>query len=212
MSSDQGAIAIGLLGGSFNPVHWGHLILAQDARELFHLQRVIFMPCARSPHKLHDPDLAPAADRLEMLRRSVRPLLWADVSDLEVQRGGISYTVETVETLRHAHPEWILHLIIGSDSLRDLPRWHQVERLLSLCRLAILARPGFEAESVMEDLPQRWSERLRDAIRVGHLIGISSTEIRQRTAAGLEVNLLMPREAAEYLAQRGLYSKREGTE
>jgi len=201
------AIPVGLLGGSFNPVHWGHLILAQDARELFHLDRVIFMPCYRSPHKREDPDLAPAPDRLEMLRLAVRRLPWAEVWDLEVQRGGISYTVETVEALRILHPDWDLHLIIGSDSLRDLPRWHQVDRLLSLCRPVVLARPGYEPESLLQMLPVPWADRLKGFVQVGHLIGISSTEIRQRAAEGREIGVLMPHEAAEYLIRRNLYCK-----
>ena len=210
MSDGTLGVRVGLLGGSFNPIHWGHLILAQDAREHFDLSRVIFMPCARSPHKQENPDLAPAEDRLAMAQRATEGLPWAEVSDLEVRRGGISYTVETVETLRERHPDWILFLILGSDSLRDLPRWYEVERLLTLCRLAILSRPGFDVEPLMASLPLSLRDRVQGAVRKGHLIEISSTEIRQRVAENRPIDLLMPREAAFYLHHKGLYRKQKG--
>lgn len=198
---------IGIFGGSFNPVHNGHLVMAQDALEHFGLSRVILMPAAQPPHK-PSPVLAPAADRLEMLRLAVEGDPRFEVSDDEIQRGGISYTVDTVQRLCDRYPQARLHLIVGGDSLFELHTWKDIRTILDRCEVVTVARPGFSAgacDPAQLNLPEPWPRILLANVVTGHLVEISSTELRQRLARGQSIRYLVPEAVERYIQTRALF-------
>jgi nicotinate-nucleotide adenylyltransferase len=199
---------IGILGGSFDPVHIGHLIIAQDAAEHLGLSEVIFVPAAIPPHKQHVRQAA-HEDRLNMLRLAVNEDPRFSVSDLEVQRGGISYTVDTVRDLKKIYPNDELILIVGSDTLLDLHNWYRPEELLSLCAIAAVLRPGeHEAEEIAEkiQLPAIYKKRVLKKLIKAHQVQVSSTEIRTRMGKGLGIRYFVPSNVEIYIYDKGLYS------
>jgi nicotinate-nucleotide adenylyltransferase len=186
---------VGILGGSFNPVHHGHLLLATRAAEAAGLDRVLLMPAATSPLKRR-AELAPAKDRLAMLRAAVRGHPRLEACDLELRRGGISYSVDTLDLLRRrlaARLYWIL----GADAFRLLPRWHQADRVRALTTFIVLPRPGVP----LPRLPGVRALFLDDAPP----LGISSTEIRRRIRRGLPVRYWVPDAVDAYVRRKGLY-------
>lgn len=200
---------LGVLGGTFNPVHMGHLIMAQDAIEHFELSKVIFMPCANPPHKATS-DLASARHRMAMLETAIEGDLRFEVSDMELQRGGTSYTIDTVRELAAQHPGIEICFIIGADSLMELHLWKDIDILLGLCRVVTIARPGIELASLRaSDLHVKHpcTVRLQADVRVGHLINVSSTDIRYRAAEGMSIRYLVPAGVDMYIAEHSLYRR-----
>ena len=198
---------IGIMGGSFNPVHTGHLIIAQDAAERLELSEVLFIPAAIPPHKQHLRQVA-AEHRLNMLRMAVESDIRFSVSDLELRRGGVSYTIDTVRSLKEEYPEDQLVLVIGSDTLVDLHNWYKIDELLELCEVATFLRPG---ESCPEEIAGKVNlenplrDRLLGNLMEAHLIEISSSEVRMRVAEGLGIRYLVPAEVEMYIYEHGLY-------
>ncbi|MCE9615438.1 MAG: nicotinate-nucleotide adenylyltransferase [Lentisphaerae bacterium] len=200
---------IGILGGTFNPIHVGHLILAQSALETFELSTVLFIPCATPPHK-SATDLLPGKHRLAMIERAIEWNPFFESSDQELQRPGISYAVDTVATLSRQYPDASLFFIIGADTLRELHKWRQIYDLLAICRFITFGRPGAELASVATadlGLDPPWPDRLRKDLTVGRHIDISSTDIRYRVAEGLSIRYLVPPEVEMYIAEHGLYRR-----
>lgn len=198
---------IGVLGGTFNPVHMGHLIMAQDAFELFELSRVLFIPCALPPHKERNA-LASMEHRLNMLHLAVEGDVRFEVSDLELRRGGISYTIDTAKALAELHPKAELFFIIGSDTLPELRLWRDIAELVQRVHFITLVRPGQDLAALKAaelGLAEPWATRLRDAVRVGHTLNVSSTNIRHRIAEGLSVRYLVPSAVEMYMAEHSLY-------
>ena len=204
---------IGILGGSFNPVHTGHLILAQDALEQFGLSRVVFVPAAQPPHK-PSLQLAPAADRMAMLRLALGDDARLAVSEDEIQRGGVSFTVDTLRRLREQLPDAALFFIIGGDTLRELHTWKDIYAVLELATIITVARPGFSVDGLDEEalrLRDPWPRRLAANVATGHLVEISATDIRNRVSRGLSIRYLVPQSVAGYIAAHGLYRNQETT-
>ncbi len=198
---------IGIIGGSYDPVHLGHLIIAQDALERLELDEVVFIPASIPPHKQHLEQVS-AEHRLNMLKLAVEADLRFSVSDIEIQRGGVSFTVDTVKALRQEHTdaEWIL--LVGSDTLIDLHNWYNIDELLELCEVASFMRPGELSIDEISDkvkLSSPLKARLMDHLIETHLVGISSTEIRMRVAEGLGIRYLVPPEVEMYICEHGLY-------
>lgn len=200
---------LGVFGGTFNPVHLGHLIMAQDALESFELEKVLFVPCAQPPHKSAS-DLAPAKHRLAMLEAAVEGDHRFEVSDIELRRNGKSYTIDTLRSLVAAHADKDLYFIIGSDSLPELHLWREIDALLGLCRLVTMLRPGgalATLEALDLKLKEPWPGRIRADIRAGHLANISSSDVRYRVAEGMGIRYLVPPGVEMYIAEHSLYRR-----
>ena len=207
MEMHSQAKRIGIMGGSFNPVHNGHLIIAQDAIEHLELSGLLFMPAAVPPHKQHLMQVEPR-HRLAMLGLCVESDIRFSVSDMEVQRGGISYTFDTVLGLVEANPDSSFVLVVGSDTLLDMHNWYRVGDILELCDVATFMRPGdLGPDALMEQvkLPGKYLERLRRNVFSSHVVDISSSDIRMRVAEGLGIRYLVPPEVEMYICEHGLY-------
>ena len=195
--------AIGLLGGTFNPVHEGHLSIAREALSLFALDAVWFIPCAVPPHKpAHN--LASNEDRLAMLRLALAGEPRFDALPIEFDRPGKSYTVDTVRALQALHPGDGFVFIIGADTLPELHTWHQPLELLSLVRIVTLARPGFVPDADVLQLPPPWPARLLADLRTGDPLDVSSRDVRAKIAAGQTLSLV-PEPVQRYIQEHNLY-------
>lgn len=196
---------IGILGGTFNPVHLGHLLIAQDAMEQVGLDRVKFIPSATPPHKKSDHVVA-AAHRLRMIKLAIRGREEFELDDIEIRRGGTSYSVDTLSELKRRHPGARVYFIIGADSLRELHLWREVERLVKLCTFVTVPRPGFDAKPVVDPrLDAATRRRLRQQILRGHACDIASRDIRARVAGGLPIHYLVPDAVRVYIQRHKLY-------
>jgi nicotinate-nucleotide adenylyltransferase len=198
---------IGLLGGSFNPIHMGHLILAQSALEAFDLAQVWFIPAAQPPHKGTGAVL-PAAHRLAMVEAAIEGDWRYEVNQLELLRPGPSYAIDTVRELRECYPAEDLCFIIGSDTLTELHLWKDINDLLPLCRFLTLARPGWDISEITPErikLASPWPERLLADTAETRRIDISSSDIRHRVAEGLSIRYLVPPAVEMYIAEHHLY-------
>lgn len=199
----------GLLGGSFDPVHIGHLSIAQQVRDALNLEKVILLPAFRVPHKSRDQ--ASPEDRLEMCRRAVFNLHALDVSDFEIARGRVNYTVETARTVRAAYgKDAEIYFLIGSDSLADLPSWFEIRELLTLLRFAIAER---REAPILESLWTRLRAELgaenEALLRAGVVkiqrVDVSSTQIRDLLKAHEKIPGYLRRDVEDYIRKKGLY-------
>lgn len=192
---DSRPLRLAIYGGTFDPIHHGHLILAEDAREQLDLDAVLFLPCNQSPHK---PDRPPAAPkhRLALLRAALRglPRFW--LCRCEIDRPGLSYAIDTVAEIREAFPKAKLHWFIGSDQLPKLSTWHRYAELRRLVTFVVLER----GESPRRRLPA-------GVIRLPQLrrVDISASEVRDRHHRKLPINTLVPAVVAAYIERHNLY-------
>ena len=203
----QEEMRIGILGGTFNPIHMGHLILGQTAIEAFGLTKVLFIPCHTPSHK-NASSLLDARHRLEMVKLAVEDNWCFEPCDIEIQRGGVSYAVDTVAELRQRYPDARLFFIIGADSLVELHLWRNIYCLLTLCDFVTFARPGLEPENLTAQrlcLDDPWPARLLENLTIGPLIDISSSDVRHRLAEGLSIRYLVPAPVAMYIAEHHVY-------
>ena len=181
---------IGILGGSFDPIHHGHLILARAAREELGLDLVIFIPAHASPHKTGDFATS-GQERLAMVRLAIDSEDGFESSDIELHRPPPSYTVDTLRQLRAAHPKDEFVLLIGADNVAKFGTWREPEEIRHLADIAVLDRAG-------SGIPHQWPV-------VRRLVDISSTDIRARVAAGRSIRYLTPDSVYDYIASEGLY-------
>jgi nicotinate-nucleotide adenylyltransferase len=197
---------IGVFGGSFDPVHMGHLTIAQDAVEQLELSRLIFVPAAVPPHK-QEKTLVEGRHRLEMLQLATESNLSFEVSDMELQRGGISYTFDTMRQIQFEHPGAELFFIIGLDSLVELHLWRNIEPLLEMCTVVPFARGGEDSAKIAQQiqLSNVWKTKLLERLIRIHEIEISASEIRMRLAEGLSIRYLVSPEVEMYIAEHHLY-------
>jgi nicotinate-nucleotide adenylyltransferase len=191
-------VKIGFLGGSFDPVHFGHLLAAQDAYEQYKLDRLILVPAAQAPLKPNDVQSS-SEERLAMLRAAVEWDGRFEISDLELRRGGVSYTIDSARHFRALYPNDQLYWVIGGDQLPKLHLWKEIRELAQLVEFIFLERPGFPVRA-QPDIPGLRLHRCD-----GHLLAISSTELRDRTRRKLSVDYFVPHKAIVYINERGLY-------
>jgi nicotinate-nucleotide adenylyltransferase len=196
-------VRLGILGGTFNPPHLGHLVCAQEAYVQLRLDQVMLIPTRVPPHKPVDEE--PGAEhRLELCRAAAAEDDRLSVSDLEVRRQGPSYTVDTLEALKSLAPDTELFFILGGDVAAGLPKWHEPERVLSLATLAVARRRGTSQASVTQALKQlQGGERAR--FFPMPRIGLSSTMVRDRVRDGQPIKYIVPDAVAGYIKKHGLY-------
>ena len=197
------------MGGTFDPIHLGHLRAAENAREGLGLDEVRFLPAQAPPHRA--APASSARDRYAMvaLATALNPVFVAD--DLELRREGPSYTVDTIARLRDERPGDAVVLIVGSDTFPELPTWKDHERLLEMCTVAVVTRPD-DGHPDLAMGPPSFKERARiDSARAevrrvpGPGLAVSATDIRRRVKEGLSIRYLVPETVADYIAKRGLY-------
>jgi len=196
-----------LFGGSFDPIHHGHLIVARAAAERLQAARVVLIPAAQPPHK-QTVTLAPARHRLHMARLAVDGDELFDVSDCELTREGPSYTIDTVRHFREIYgPKVLLYWLIGADSLAELPTWRAIKTLVDECIFVTAVRPGMAPPwaTLRNVLSEKQLAVMKDYVLQTPLIEISATELRRRVAENLSVRYLTPPAVAAYIAENGLY-------
>ena len=188
---------IGILGGSFNPIHHGHLLMAQAAMEGMGLDEVIFVPAACSPHKA-DKDLAPAKDRLAMARAAIKGEAQFSLSDCEIKRGGKSYSIDTVRYFRELRPKAELFWIIGADSLSTLHTWKDIKEILKIASFIAVNRPG------CKQVKPKAGIKINQVMMPG--VEISSSDIRRRLKAKKSIRYLTTDPVIRYILKKNLYA------
>ena len=191
---------VGIFGGSFNPPHAAHLIVAEVVREQFDLDQILWVPNRQSPFK-GEHELAPASVRLEMVRLAVRENDTFAISDVELRRDGLSYTVDTIRHLQDEHPEADYHLVIGSDSLTGFRDWREPDEILRRVPLIVYPRSGYE-----DAKPPLESEG-RIHLARAPLLDLSSTDLRRRMRDGHTIRYMVPDAVYRYIHERGLYCR-----
>jgi len=194
-------VKIGFLGGSFDPVHFGHLMAAQDAYEQCSLDRLILVPAAQAPLKPNDAQSSSSA-RLDMLRAATEWDARFEISDVELKRGGVSYTIDSARHFRELYPHDQLYWIVGGDQLPQLHLWKDITELVKLVEFIFLERPGYPVRARTE-IPGLKLHRCD-----GHLLAISSTELRDRARRSLSLDYFVPHKAIVYIQKNGLYQER----
>lgn len=196
---------IGIFGGTFDPVHVGHLVAADRACCDLDMQKVIFVPAGLPPHKAGQP-VTPGEHRLAMVRLAVQDNPRFEVSDLELKRQGCSYTVDTISYFRRLLPDDELYFILGMDSLLQLNTWHDVDNMLKMCCLVAVARPGYALETGDPEIKLLW-EKVRERTLILRIPGldIAASELRQRVREGRTVRYLLPAAVLDYIEEHGLY-------
>lgn len=204
---------IGIFGGTFDPPHAGHLLAASDAFDQLGLDRLVFVPAAQQPLKSAGPS-APGEARLAMLEAMIRGDQRFAVDPIEIRRGGLSYTVETLETYRARYEGAELFLCLGADAVWSFPRWREPERIMGLARVAVLARADAsgglpERSWLLETLRRVGGGRaLEPVVLDSRRVDVSSTEIRARVRAGKPVRGFVPESVERYISSSGLYLAR----
>lgn len=195
---------LGLMGGTFDPVHLAHLHIAEEAREAFCLDRVLFIPAAQPPHK-QGRKIASAAQRIAMVEMAIADNPHFELSLMEMERQGPSYSWLTVKELREKLPEAELYFITGSDSINDLPTWSHPRKLVGACHFIGTTRPEipFQEEMLLDFFGRELRSRIHE-LQVP-LMEISSTLIRQRIGEGRSIRYLVPPAVADYIEEEGLY-------
>jgi len=201
---------LGILGGTFDPMHHGHLAIAEEAREALGLERVVVIPAAQPPHK-PGRVISPAAERMAMVELAIAGNPWFVASRMELDRPGPSYSVDTVAALadeaRIAGREPDLVFIMSGETLRELPAWREPERILDLCRVAVVPRGGYETPDptwIAAHFPGR---EARILVLSGPLLAVSGGVVRARTAAGRSIRYLVPDAVARHIVDHALYTQ-----
>ncbi len=193
------------MGGTFDPIHYGHLVAGEEARCAMDLDKVLFIPSARPPHK-NERLVSPAATRVEMIKLAIATNPYFELSTIDVDRPGPSYSVDTVAVLQQQlGPQAEIYFILGEDALADLPTWHEAARFLQLCRLIAVNRPGYHSFSLR--LLERQLPGVADrvtSVRIPEL-AIWSTELRARVASGLPIRYLVPDAVLDHIKEHHLY-------
>jgi len=213
MVNVKNKLVYGILGGTFNPIHIGHLIIAEEVKGIFSLEKIIFIPCAQPPHKVEE-EIAPADHRYQMTQLAIKDNPSFIISRLEIERGGKSYSVETVKALQEIFGESAkFYFITGADAILEISTWKNFEELLRICQFIALTRPGYSLFPDDDQSSEGLARRLKiEPTLVGNIhllriraIEISAQEIRERIREGKSIRYLVPREVEEYIYTYRLY-------
>lgn len=196
---------LGIMGGTFDPIHYGHLVTAEGARYEYKLDKVIFIPAGQPPHKLNTKRTEPWR-RYEMTRLAVATNPFFEISSLEIDRPGPSYTIDTVQEISRLFPGTQIYFITGADAVSKILVWKRVKQILSICQFIAATRPGYQLGEMwkrIQDLPQ---DLKKNIFFMGvPALAISSTDIRQRVREGRPVKYLLPEPVEEYIASNNIY-------
>ncbi len=195
---------LGIMGGTFDPIHFGHLAMAEEAREIFSLDEILFIPSARPPHKV-EKNITPEVHRLMMTYLATQSNEKFQVSPMEILREGLSYTLDTMNQLEKKFgADTELFFIIGADSMVDLPKWHKSQELVSKVHFIATTRPGVEVN--LEEVEKFFGDNAKNIFQVEVPgLEISSTDIRERVKSGRSIKYLVPEVVEEYILKENLY-------
>ncbi|MDA3797641.1 MAG: nicotinate-nucleotide adenylyltransferase [Kiritimatiellae bacterium] len=196
-------IKVGLLGGTFNPIHIGHLNIAETALLDFDLDKVIFLPCYIPPHK--NDDVLPGKIRFELIEAAISKFKNFEVSDYELKKGGVSYSVETLKAFTQLHPENEYYFIIGADSLCELHTWRDVYPLLELCTFVTITRPGYVVDESTVKLKEPWKTKLLQNVSQNSMMNVASSKIRELLHNGDDVGCMLPPDVESMIIDKKLY-------
>ena len=197
------AAVLGIMGGTFDPIHFGHLVAAEEARVRFNLSRILFVPNGDPPHK-KDYHLTSAMSRYEMVVLATASNGHFEASRIEVDRPGLSYAVDTIGLLRETQgPDTRLYFITGADAILEILTWREPERLVEDCEFIAVTRPGYDLDRLRDELTADLAAHIHTLDVPG--VHISSTELRRRAARGDSLRYLTPQSVVRYLAAHGLY-------
>jgi nicotinate-nucleotide adenylyltransferase len=200
---DPARLRIGVLGGTFDPIHHGHLIAAAELRHALRLDRVLLVPNASPPHKPGVP-VSPAAERLAMLELAIQGTTWLGIDRIELERGGSSYTVDTLEALTRSTPHASFVFLMGKDSLRDLPTWRDPGRIVELAEIGVASRPdvAVDLDAIYPLIPNA-----RGRVTVVEIpeVSIASRDLRRRVAEGRPITFQVPAAVERFIQERRLY-------
>jgi len=198
---------VGILGGTFDPIHNGHLAIAEKARRHLGLARVIFIPALVPPHKRHKVVSSPD-HRLQMVRLALENKACFELSDIEINREQVSYSVDTVDQLKLESPDTEYYFIIGMDSLNEIHSWHKPELLVRMCEFVVIARPGYDTDSITRGdlgLSRADKDKLLAHVIVADPVDVSATRIRAKVRAGEPIKSLVPESVNQYILKHNLY-------
>ncbi len=189
---------VGVLGGTFNPPHLGHLIIADQVRDQLDLDKILFLPTAEPPHSSTEKKTISSDIRVELLDLAINDNPNFEMELFEVQKGGKNYTYDTMKALVDLYPAVDFYFIVGADMIEDLPTWYEIDKLVELVQFVGVNRPGYTVDTdyplIMVDVP---------------LVDISSSEIRKKVAMGCSIHYLIPKAVREFIEQEGLYQDDE---
>lgn len=197
---------VGVMGGTFDPPHYGHLMLAEWAKEEAGLDEVIFLPAGTPYMKEEQRHIQSGEDRFRMTQLAIEGEADFSISDIELSRGGYTYTYQTMEEFRCAHPEWEFFFILGADCLFSMEHWKEIQRLFDACVIIAAARNGSSMDSLKQkqkELEERFHARI--LLLSFPAVEISSTEIRERIRGGKSARFMLPGQVLDYIAKKGLY-------
>ncbi len=198
-------IQIGVIGGTFDPIHNGHLLLAENARKAFNLDKIIFMPAGIPPHK-RDKHVSSNTHRYNMTLLAINSNKHFFLSDMELKKEGVSFTIDTIKHLKSIYEDKEIYFILGSDSLFQIDTWKDYKELLTLCHFIVAARPDYQNErlkNTVDNLNRLYNSSIH--IVEGPVLDISSSEIRDRVRKGMSISYLVPKPVEEYIYKHGLY-------
>ncbi len=201
---------IGIMGGTFDPIHIGHLILGEAAYEQYQLEKVLFMPAGNPPHKRERKGRAGDRERAEMVQLAIESNPHFELSLMEMQKNGFTYTYHTLEDLRSKNPDTEYYFIIGADALRDFDQWREPQRILQACHLVVAIRDWMSEES-FDGLIARRREEFQGDVRKLNTpnLDVSSHYIRQMLQEGRTVRYFLPDSVLEYIEKHQIYRQRE---
>jgi nicotinate-nucleotide adenylyltransferase len=198
---------VGVYGGTFDPVHRGHLAVAQSVREAFNLHSVLFIPARQSP--LRAPPLAPARDRLTMVDRAIVGMPGFESSSIDIDRPGPSYMIDTLRILASQRPAVEFFLILGADAIGELPAWRHADQILAAARIIAVPRPGHATEIPANVLALHPQAETRIHVHCMGLVDVAASRIRAQCARGRSIDAWVPEPVAQYIAARELYAGSE---
>jgi nicotinate-nucleotide adenylyltransferase len=197
-----GELRIGILGGIFDPIHYGHLTIAEEARYHFALREVLFVPCGNPPHK-QDGVITEAKHRLAMTRLALADNPAFQLSSVEIDRPGLSYAIDTINLLQREYEGARLYFIVGADAILELETWKEPQQLVAACQVVAATRPGSDLAALEKTLGKEIASGI--ALLAAPGVAISSREIRQRVAQGAPIRYLVPEAVGEYITDHRLY-------